>query len=333
MLEDQQKEAALEEFRQGFQQLKSELGRLIVGHDEILGFTLMALVAGGHVLFEGVPGLGKTLIVKSIAGALDLSFKRVQFTPDLMPADIIGTKVLLEDSHGRTQFEFQPGPLFCNLLLADEINRATPKTQSALLEAMQEKAITVAGETRHLAGPYFVLATQNPIEQEGTYPLPEAQLDRFLFKLNVRYPSENEFASILERTTGGTIPQVNKVFDGRKLLDMGVLAREVPVPPTIQKRAVELVMATHPETDFASGRVKRYVRFGASPRAGQAMLITGKIRAILHGRWHVATEDLFAVARPVLNHRVILNFEAQADGVTTESLIQRLLDEKQKQWA
>jgi len=325
-------EAALENFRERFGALKAQLHRRIVGQDDIIDFTLMAMVAGGHVLLEGVPGLGKTLLVRTIAEALELSFKRVQFTPDLMPADLIGTKMLLEDEGGHTHIEFVPGPVFCNLLLADEINRATPKTQSALLEAMQEHSVTVAGETMALAEPYFVLATQNPLEQEGTYPLPEAQLDRFFFKLNVKYPLFEEFESIMDLTTAGEPQHVEKAFDGRELLRMRALARQVPVAPTVRKRAVELVMGTHPETEYATELVRRYCRFGASPRAGQAMLLTGKLRALLQGRAHVATEDLLAIAVPVLNHRVILNFEAQADGVTTDRIIEDVMRAKERDW-
>jgi len=325
-------EAALENFRERFGALKAQLHRRIVGQDDIIDFTLMAMVAGGHVLLEGVPGLGKTLLVRTIAEALELSFKRVQFTPDLMPADLIGTKMLLEDEGGHTHIEFVPGPVFCNLLLADEINRATPKTQSALLEAMQEHSVTVARETMALAEPYFVLATQNPLEQEGTYPLPEAQLDRFFFKLNVKYPLFEEFESIMDLTTAGEPQHVEKAFDGRELLRMRALARQVPVAPTVRKRAVELVMGTHPETEYATELVRRYCRFGASPRAGQAMLLTGKLRALLQGRAHVATEDLLAIAVPVLNHRVILNFEAQADGVTTDRIIEDVMRAKERDW-
>ena len=326
------KQAQVEQFRERFTALQKEIGRVIVGQQETVNRMLTAMVAGGHILLEGVPGLGKTLVVKCFAEALGLSFKRIQCTPDLMPADILGTRMLLDDGHGAMKFEFSKGPVFCNLLLADEINRATPKTQSALLEAMQERSVTIGGTTYPLDLPYFVLATQNPIEQEGTYPLPEAQLDRFTFKLTVNYPSRDEFELIMNRTTGEKMPEIQPAFDGKELVAMGQLAREVPVPELVQSRAIELVMATHPETPYATDSVRRYIRFGASPRAGQAMLLTEKIRALAAGRYHVATEDILAVAEPVLNHRVITNFEAQADGVTIPKLLAELFAEKQKTW-
>jgi len=323
----------LQQFRQNFDQLRAEVGKAVIGQEEIIEKTLIAIIAGGHVLLEGVPGLGKTLLVRSLASALHLTFQRVQFTPDLMPADLIGTKILVDDGHGHSRFEFSAGPVFCNLLLGDEINRATPKTQSALLEAMQEQSVTVAGETRHLKKPFFVLATQNPLEMEGTYPLPEAQLDRFFFKLRVEYPSADAFDRILDVTTAREIPVVQPVFDGAALVEMGALARDVPVAPTIRQRVVHLIMATHPETDHALDPVKRYVRYGASPRAGQACLLAAKIRAILQGRFHVAGEDVLAVALPVLRHRVMLSFEAQADGVGADDLLRQVLEAERKNWA
>lgn len=320
----------LSEFRERFQQLKSEVQKVIIGQDDILEHTLTALLAGGHVLLEGVPGLGKTLLVRSIANALNLSFQRVQFTPDLMPADLIGTKILIDDGHGTPRFEFSPGPVFCNLLLGDEINRSTPKTQSALLEAMQEQSVTIGGETRHLKKPFFVLATQNPLEMEGTYPLPEAQLDRFFFKLIVNYPSEDAFDQILEATTGKASPEVTPIFDGAELVELGALAREVPIAPSVRRQTVRLVMATHPESDHALESVKRYVRYGASPRAGQACLLAAKIRAVLAGRYHVAMEDILAVALPVLRHRVMLSFEAQADGISADQLLRDVFAAERK---
>ena len=318
---------AAEEFRDGFARLKAAIGRVIVGQEEVVENTLIALVAGGHVLLEGVPGLGKTMLVRAVAAALRLTFHRIQFTPDLMPADLLGTNVLLDDGNG-SRFEFQPGPIFCHLLLGDEINRATPKTQSALLEAMQERRVTTGGATRPLERPFFVLATQNPLEMEGTYPLPEAQLDRFFFKLRVPYPSEAEFSEILERTTTGqeAPPDPEPVFEREQLLAMGALAREVPVAPSLRERVVRLVMATHPETGHAPAEVRRYVRYGASPRAGQACLLAAKIRALLSGRFHVAGEDLLAVAMPVLRHRVMLNFEAQADGLDADAVLGKVLE-------
>lgn len=329
----QELETRLADFRKRFLQLQSEVEKAVIGQEEIIEKTLMAIVAGGHVLLEGVPGLGKTLLVRTLAGAMKLTFQRIQFTPDLMPADLIGTKILVDDGHGHSQFEFSQGPIFCNLLLGDEINRATPKTQSALLEAMQEKSVTVGGETRHLKRPFFVLATQNPLEMEGTYPLPEAQLDRFFFKLQVNYPAEDAFAKILDLTTAREQPEVEQVFDGASLVEMGDLARDVPVTPTVRQRVVKLVMATHPETGHAIEPIQRYVRYGASPRAGQACLLAAKIRAVLQGRFHVASEDLLAVAMPVLRHRVMLSFEAQADGVTADDLLTQVFEAEKKSWA
>lgn len=320
------------DFQNKFKTLKTEVGKVIVGQTEILDHVLIAMVAGGHVLLEGVPGLGKTMLVRSIAGALELSFQRIQFTPDLMPADLVGTNVLIEDGQGRSRFEFAEGPIFCNLLLGDEINRATPKTQSALLECMQEHSVTVAGKTRKLAPPFFVLATQNPLEMEGTYPLPEAQLDRFFFKLKVPYPSLEEFQEILRRTTEGETPTVAPVFPGSELVAMGEFARAVPVAPTLRKQAAELVMATHPETPDAAAEIKRFVRYGASPRAGQSLILAAKIRALLEGRYHVAGEDLLAHALPVLRHRVMLNFEAQADGVDVDNLVSTLCEQMAAKW-
>lgn len=322
----------LADFRARFALLQSEVQKAVIGQEEIIEKTLIAIVAGGHVLLEGVPGLGKTLLVRSLASAMKLTFQRIQFTPDLMPADLIGTKILVDDGHGHSRFEFSPGPIFCNLLLGDEINRATPKTQSALLEAMQEQSVTVGGETRHLKKPFFVLATQNPLEMEGTYPLPEAQLDRFFFKLQVCYPSAEAFDRILDLTTARSQPEVEQVFDGESLIKMGELARDVPVAPTVRQRVVNLVMATHPETDHAIEAVKRYVRYGASPRAGQACLLAAKIRAVLQGRFHVAGEDILAVALPVLRHRVMLSFEAQADGVTADALLAQVFAAEEKRW-
>ncbi|MCH8473630.1 MAG: MoxR family ATPase [Opitutales bacterium] len=325
-------ENELETFRQRFLHLEAEVAKIMVGQEDIVRNTLTAILAGGHVLLEGVPGLGKTLLVKTISEALDLNFGRVQFTPDVMPADLIGTKMFVDEGPGKSRFEFSRGPLFTNLLLGDEINRASPKTQSALLEAMQERAVTVGGETHILEAPFFVLATQNPLEQEGTYPLPEAQLDRFLFKLEVPYPSFDEFDNILERTTGEAATTLTPVFDGHELTRMSRLARKIPVPPTVRRRVVELIMATHPETEFATDEVKKWVRFGASPRAGQACLLAAKIRAIREGRVYVATEDILAYAVPILNHRVLLNFEAQADGVSTTHILKNLINTKKDQW-
>jgi len=316
------------EFREKIRRLETEVGKVIVGQDKILEDVIIAIVAGGHVLLEGVPGLGKTMLVRSLASALDLSFQRIQFTPDLMPADLLGTNILVEEAGSHPRFEFSPGPVFCNLLLGDEINRATPKTQSALLEAMQERSVTIGGKTRLLERPFFVLATQNPLEMEGTYPLPEAQLDRFFFKLRVGYPDRTAFEEILRRTTEPNTTTIQSAFNGAELNELGDFAKAVPVPPEIRSRAADLVMATHPETGSASASVKKFVRYGASPRAGQALLLAAKIRALLQGRFHVASEDLLAFALPSLRHRVLLNFEAQADVLITE-----VCEEKSKAWA
>ena len=325
-------EQSAEHFRARFDLLKAEVQKLIVGQDEIVEHVITAMIAGGHVLLEGVPGLGKTMLVRSIASALTLHFQRIQFTPDLMPADLIGTNVLIDDGHGHPHFEFSQGPIFCNLLLGDEINRATPKTQSALLEAMQERSVTVAGQTRILAEPFFVLATQNPLEMEGTYPLPEAQLDRFCFKLRVPYPTAAQFELILDRTTESTSPVLQPVFPGDDLVFMGNFARGVPIAPSVRQRVVEVIMATHPETALAGAEVKKYVRYGASPRAGQALILAAKIRAVREGRFHVATEDIFAFAEAVLRHRVMLSFEAQADGITIEQLLANSFKELRQRW-
>jgi MoxR-like ATPase len=308
-------------FRQLVADLKREVGRVIVGMDAVVEDTVVALIAGGHVLLEGVPGLGKTLLVRTLADALDLQFSRVQFTPDLMPADITGTTVLWEKPSGEREFQFQPGPIFANLVLADEINRATPKTQSALLEAMQEHSVTVAGESHVLEEPFLVFATQNPIEMEGTYPLPEAQLDRFLFKIRVDFPSLAELHEIMNRTTGHEIPQARKVAAREEILSLGVIARQVPVAEHVQDFALRLVLASHPDQDHSPDSVKRFVRYGASPRAAQALILSGKVRALMAERFNVAVEDLRASAFPSLRHRIVLNFEGQAEAVEPDTLI------------
>jgi len=323
----------ISQFQDHYQTLVNEVNQVIVGQEEILRHSVIAMIAGGHVLLEGVPGLGKTLLVKSISQALHLSFQRVQFTPDLMPSDLLGTTLLVDDGKGQHRFRFEPGPIFCHMLLGDEINRATPKTQSALLEAMQEGHVTIGGETRPLQQPFFVLATQNPLEMEGTYPLPEAQLDRFFFQLLVKYPSEEEFSEILERTTTGSLPEIKPVLSGDTLLEMRNLARQIPAVPTIRSRAVRLVMATHPESDYAVEEVKRYVRYGASPRAGQAILAAAKIHAALEGRFHTSSDDLLAVAHPVLRHRMMMNFEAQADGWTADRILDAITKDCREAWA
>src|SRR6202165_1473211 len=301
--------------------IETELGRFMVGQKELIRLTLLALIGGGHVLLEGVPGLGKTVLVRSLAAVLDLDFARVQFTPDLMPSDITGTHIVTEDDGGRRRFEFQPGPLFTNLLLADEINRATPKTQSALLEAMQERTVTVGDRTRPLPAPFFVLATQNPIELEGTYPLPEAQLDRFFFKLLVPFPEASDLAEIARRTTGAVEASLHPVANGEELAGMSLLAREVPVADPVMEQAVEILLSTHPEQSSAPDEVRRYVRWGASPRGLQTLVLGGRIRALLEGRYNLAIEDLEAVAAPALRHRIFLNFEADAAGVTADEVV------------
>jgi MoxR-like ATPase len=317
--------ADLERFRGDFERLRAEVGKVIVGHTDTLDYTLIALIAGGHVLLEGVPGLGKTLMVRTLADALHLKFQRIQFTPDLMPADLIGTNVVLETESGRKQFEFQPGPIFGNILLADEINRATPKTQSALLEAMQEHSVTVAGKTHKLVEPFFVMATQNPLEMEGTYPLPEAQLDRFFCKLIVKFPQIAELESILDRTTELAKPRAEAVLAGERILEMSELARQIPVATEVRRYGLSLVMATHPEHELAADITRRFVRYGASPRGAQALILGAKIRAILDHRYHIAKEDIRDMASAVLRHRIILNFEGQAEGISTDSVIDDIL--------
>jgi MoxR-like ATPase len=314
----------LEAFRRDVQVVIDEVGRRIVGHTAIVEGVVTALLAGGHVLLEGVPGLGKTLLVRTLADALALSFARIQFTPDLMPSDVTGTNLIV-DAGGR-RFEFQKGPIFSHLVLADEINRATPKTQSALLEAMQEHAVTIGRTTYELPSPFLVLATQNPIEMEGTYPLPEAQLDRFFFKLRVAVPSADELHAILDRTTGPALPAVERVLQPERILEMRRLIRDVPVARPIQEYVVRLVQATHPSTSKAES-VRKYVRYGASPRGAQAMLLGSKVLALRAGRYSPGSEDVRRVTAEALRHRLLLNFEGEADGVSTDRIIAELLDE------
>jgi MoxR-like ATPase len=314
-------------FRDTYAALRAEIGKVIVGQDEIVEGTLIAVFAGGHVLLEGVPGLGKTLLVRTLGDVLDLAFSRIQFTPDLMPADIIGTNLVMETPEGRRIFEFQRGPVFANLILADEINRATPKTQSALLEAMQEHSVTAAGEMRRLSEPFFVLATQNPIDQEGTYPLPEAQLDRFFFKLLVGYPNGVELTEVLNRTTETAQAQANRILTREALIELQQLVRQVPVASHVKDWAVRVVLATHPKTETAVPIANQFLRYGSSPRGAQTLILAGKVRALALGRFNVSLDDLEAVALAALRHRLILNFEAEAEGITTDHIIRQVLAE------
>ncbi|HZP83706.1 MAG TPA: MoxR family ATPase [Chthonomonadaceae bacterium] len=313
-------------FKDDFDRVKNEIRKVIVGNEPIIDSVLICLLANGHALLEGVPGLGKTLLVRTLAQALHLKFSRIQFTPDLMPADITGTNLLLESAAGQKEFKFQPGPVFAHIVLADEINRATPKTQSAMLEAMQEHSVTVGGTMHTLVEPFFVLATQNPLEMEGTYPLPEAQLDRFLFKLLVPSPTFEDLSVIVDRTTGVPAPPITPVLDGETILQMRTLAREVPIAPTVREFAIKVVLGTHPDKPHAPDPVKRFVRYGSSPRGAQAVVVAAKIRALLEGRYNVAIEDIAQVALPALRHRLILNFEGQAEGIAPDTLVQAILD-------
>jgi MoxR-like ATPase len=310
----------VDRYAERFRALRAEIGRIVVGQEATVNGVLLALMADGHVLLEGVPGLGKTLLVRTIGEATHLAFARVQFTPDLMPADIVGTNVIVEGDGGR-RFQFQRGPVFTNVLLADEINRATPKTQSALLEAMQERQVTVGQSTYKLTRPFFVLATQNPLEMEGTYPLPEAQLDRFTFKLDVEFPSRAELVEILARTTTQAVPTVTPVLTGEELHEMQAITREVVLAPHVAELAVDLVFATHPESELATDDVRRFVRYGASPRGAQALTLTAKARALMNGRYNVSASDLEALVKPALRHRIGLNFEGEAEGVSIDSVL------------
>jgi MoxR-like ATPase len=316
-----------EEFRRAYGQVFREIGKVIVGHSDIVHGVLTCLFVGGHALLEGVPGLGKTLLVRTLSQVLDLAFNRIQFTPDLMPSDIIGTNIISEAADGKRVFSFQPGPIFAQIVLADEINRATPKTQSALLEAMQEHSVTVGGTIHRLQEPFFVMATQNPIEQEGTYPLPEAQLDRFFFKLIVNYSGREEMATILDRTTRGDWPTAEKVMDGAEIRQWQQLVREVLVAPPVQDYAIRLVLATHPGGAFAAGETNKYIRCGASPRGAQALVLAAKVRALLEGRYNVSFEDVRRAYLPALRHRILLNFEAQAENIPSDTVLLQILKE------
>ena len=312
-------------FRERFVRITKEVGRRIVGHEDIVTATVTSLLAGGHVLLEGIPGVGKTSLVHTLADVMHLKFSRIQFTPDLMPADIVGTNMVQEHAHGGMFFEFQPGPVFANVVLADEINRATPKTQSALLEAMQDMSVSVGRTTYKLEQPFLVLATQNPLEMEGTYPLPEAQLDRFFFKLKVMYPPEAAMHQILERTTQAGTDEVTRGVDGPEILEMRQVARSVPIAKPVQGYAIRLTLGSHPESPYATPLVKRYVRYGASPRAAQALVLAGKIHALTRGNAFVSVEDIRAVAMPALRHRLLLNFEGEAEQVNADTIVTELL--------
>lgn len=316
---------AADEFRAVHASIREEVSRMMVGQDATIDGVLAALFAAGHVLLEGVPGLGKTLLVSSLGKAIHLTFSRIQFTPDMMPADIRGTNVLQENEMGGTKLEFQPGPLVANLVLADEINRATPRTQAALLESMQEKQISVGNRTIALEEPFCVMATQNPVEQEGTYPLPEAQLDRFLFKLVVGYPAEEDYRTILRRTTSNNEVALNPVSNAETIIRMRQVVRSVPVPDHVETEAIQLVMATQPGSEYARPLVNEVVSLGASPRGVQSLILAGKVRALLDGRFAVAGEDLKAVAPDVLRHRILVNFHGMSDGVTPDDVIQEVL--------
>ena len=316
----------LEGFRKDFDALRREMGKVVVGQEEAVDGILTAVVTGGHVLLEGVPGLGKTLLVKTLAEVLKVSFQRIQFTPDLMPADLLGTYVVMETPQGRRTFEFQKGPIFSHVILADQINRGTPKTQSALLEAMEGDEVTVSNETFHLPKPFFVMATQNPLEMEGTFPLPEPQIDRFLLKLLVEPPSARQIEEILDRTTEGEPPVVMAVADDRRILEMREIARRVPIPADVRHLGVSLVTATHPDHEQAPQMVQRFVRYGSSPRGAQAVVLAAKVRAVTDGRSEVSRGDLRAVAHAALRHRLILNFEGQAENVRPDRVIDEVLE-------
>ncbi|HEU4327693.1 MAG TPA: MoxR family ATPase [Roseiflexaceae bacterium] len=315
-----------EEFRQRAAAIEAEVGLVIVGQRDLIRQTLITLIAGGNALLEGVPGLAKTTLVRTLADVIDCGFSRIQFTPDLMPADIVGTTLISEDDSGRKAFRFEPGPIFANLILADEINRATPKTQSALLEAMQERTVTVAKTIHKLASPFFVLATQNPLEMEGTYPLPEAQLDRFFFKVLVPFPSASDLVEIANRTTSNRPPQPRKVANAALIVEMQNLARSVPIASHVLAYAARLITATHPEDKDAPAITRQYVRYGASPRGMQGLILAGKIMALLDGRFNVAFADLKLAALPVLRHRVVLNFEAQAEGIVPDDVVRQIVE-------
>ncbi len=307
--------------------LRSEVGKILVGQTEVVNGVLTCLVSDGHVLLEGVPGLGKTLLVRTLSECLGLTYRRIQFTPDLMPADIIGTHILDEDASGSRSMRFQEGPVFTQVLLADEINRATPKTQSALLEAMQERQVTTAGKRRILPNPFFVMATQNPLEMEGTYPLPEAQLDRFFYKVLIPFPGIDDLVEVMARTTGNLRPEVSAVITSQELIRLRHIVREVPIAPEVMRYAMRLVLGTHPDLPGGSATAQRFLRYGASPRGAQTLVLGGRVRAMLSGRYRVSISDIRSVAIPALRHRVGRSFEAEAEGLSADHLITKILDE------
>ena len=323
---DPQIQALCDAFRKDYAAVHAEISKVIVGHRNIIDGVLTCLFVGGHALLEGVPGLGKTALIRALSDALHLKFNRIQFTPDLMPADVIGTNVIQEDEHGRRAFKFMEGPIFAQIVLADEINRATPKTQSALLEAMQEKQVTAGGEIRKLELPFFVMATQNPLEQEGTYPLPEAQLDRFFFKLTVQYSNREEIHEILNRTTKDNTAKINAVIDADKIKTYQQLIRRVIIAPHVQDYAIRCVLATHPNGQYAVPMVNQYIRVGASPRAAQTICLASKVRALLDNRFHVSFQDIKDVTTPAMRHRLILNFEGEAEGITTDTVLEKVIE-------
>lgn len=320
-----------EKFRENFRSISAEVSKAFVGQEAVLDQTLITFLAGGHILLEGVPGLGKTFLVRTLCRTLDLQYSRIQFTPDLMPSDVTGTNIIVEDGGGSRSFKFEPGPIFTQMLLADEINRATPKTQSSLLEAMQEFAVTSAGTRHKLPTPFCVLATQNPIEMEGTYPLPEAQLDRFMSKVLIGFPKAKVLVEILDTTTGSSKPEVTRILSAEELKEMKALVREVVTAAPVKLYASNVVQATHPASeDLAPDKVKQFVRYGASPRGAQALILTAKVRALMDGRVNVAFEDIEASAVHCLRHRLILNFEGEAEGITTDSVIEEVLSNTPK---
>ena len=322
-------EKDISQFHKRYEAVQQEMSRVIVGNEEIIGSILSCLLTRGHVLLEGIPGLGKTKIVQTLADVLNLKFNRIQFTPDLMPGDLIGTNVVRETESGEKYLDFQPGPIFCNLMLADEVNRATPKSQSALLEAMQEKSVSVGNVTHKLEEPFFVMATQNPIELEGTYPLPEAQMDRFLFKLKIEYPNIDEMHKIMDRTTQVDEPDAKAVLEQGEVLEMRETVLSVPIAKPVQDYAIRLTMATHPNSPHSHPLTNKYVRFGASPRGTQALVLGGKMQALLDDRVHVASEDIQKVVYPALRHRLLLNFEGEAEHVDTDDILKEIIADVQ----